>query len=193
MQLSSFIRRAAGAAVLACLIAPAALADDAKPNPEYDGWAKCKPGATVTIKGTTETGGNKMQQSITTKLIEVTPEKAVVETAITMEMMGQKMPQPPQKRDVPKTFTPPKIPATPGQPETKIPEPKMGEETITVAGKEYKCKTAELDIEQNGMKVRSKTWTSDQVPGGMVKMTSDATGTVSAKTTMELVEYKDGK
>ncbi|MGC4030620.1 MAG: hypothetical protein QM754_02565 [Tepidisphaeraceae bacterium] len=192
MQLSSFVRRAAGAAVLACLIAPIARADDAKPNPEYEAWAKCKPGATVTIKGSTETAGNKMENSVTTKLLEVTPEKAVVESTITMEMMGQKMPQPPQKRDVPKTFVMPKPHAVPGQPEQKAPEPKIGEETITVAGKEYKCKTTEIELNQNGMKVHSKTWTSDQVPGGMVKMTSDATGAVSAKTTMELVEYKDG-
>ena len=185
-------RRLAGAAVVACLLSSYTLADDAKPNPAYEGWAKCKPGATTVVKGSTEAMGNKSSQTITTKLVELTPEKAVVETTVSIEAMGQTMKQPAQKQDIPKTMTMPAMPPGPAGRPMKMPTPKQGEDTISAVGKELKCQTTEVAMDQNGMKINSKTWTSAEVPGGLVKMVSSTTGAMTSTTTMELVEFKDG-
>lgn len=187
------IRRTAAVAAVLCACRFAAAAAPTA-NPAYDGWAKCKPGAMTKIDSQTEVMGQTTKMTLTTKLLEITPEKAVVEIKTSMEMMGQKMDQPATKQEIP-AKTPDmkdmKMPA--GIDPTKMPKPTMGKETITVAGKSYDCTTTEVNTEMSGMKVHSKTWTSADVPGGMVKMTSSTEGATPSKTTMTLVEYSDGK
>src|SRR5262245_29445186 len=70
-------------------------------NPQYKNWAKFKPGAWVKHKAQTAFGDQKTSQEMTTKLISVTPEKAVIETTMVMIMGDQKMDMPAQKMDVP--------------------------------------------------------------------------------------------
>lgn len=189
------MRQVVIAAALSSFMAAAALAE---PNPEYTGWAKCKPGASVTIKGNTEAMGQKTAQTMVTKLVEITPEKAVVETTMTMEVMGQKMAQPAQKRDVPAEIQAPKEgqpkidPAMVEKAKAAAKDAKKGTDTVTVAGKTLECTTVEMDNEQNGIKAHTKIWNSDQIPGGMVKMTSKTSGAMESTTTMEVVEFKDG-
>ena len=141
-----FRKSAAVAVLIAACSAVPALAD---PNPAYDAWAKCKPGATTTVKGTTEAMGRKTNLTIITKLVDLTPEKANVEVTTSVEMMGQTMPGQTSKQEVPKEV---KMPTTmPGG--MKMPEIKKGEETVTVMGKSMACQTAEVTTERNGVKV----------------------------------------
>lgn len=44
-----------------------------------------------------------------------------------------------------------------------------GDEELDVAGKKVKCKWVETEYEMNGKKTTTKSWTSDEVPGGVVK------------------------
>ncbi|HEX8325215.1 MAG TPA: hypothetical protein VF595_15035 [Tepidisphaeraceae bacterium] len=168
----------------------------AEVNPEYQSWSKCKPGATVKIAGTSEAMGQKSSQTITTKLLELTPEKAVVESSVSIDMMGQTMNQPAVKRDVPAAVTPPDTskldPAVAEKIKAAIKDVKKGEETITVAGKSYKCTTTEAASDANGMKSVTKSWNSAEVPGGMVKVEVSTTGQMTSKSTMELVEFTNG-
>jgi len=55
---------------------------------------------------------------------------------------------------------------------------------------EYKTKWFEYTNEAAGNKTEAKMWTSDDVPGMMVKMESKTTGTVAATVKMEVVEVK---
>lgn len=145
------------------------------------GWGSFKPGSWSKVKTTTEStvAGRKNTMAIEMKqtLVAKTSDKATIETETTM--MGNTTKT---KADIPlnssATGTATKNPA------------KMGSETITVAGKSFKCKTAEIQSEANGMKTSTKSWMADEVPGGIVKSESTTTGTVASKTTMELVDFK---
>jgi hypothetical protein len=145
------------------------------------GWNNFKPGAWVKLKSTSDmtVAGHKNTTSTEMKetLVSKTADKAVVETETTM--MGNT------------TKTKAEIPLTSNAKGTTTQNPaKMGNETITVAGKTFKCKTFETQSEANGMKTSTKTWMADEVPGGMVKSESTTTGSMTMKSTMEVVDFK---
>ncbi|HVX83925.1 MAG TPA: hypothetical protein VH253_03840 [Phycisphaerae bacterium] len=179
------------ALAVACFMAMAGLAHaaDMVDNPAYQSWAKCKEGTTVTTKSSTETTVQgmadpmKTEATMTMKLVSITPDEVTVET--TMSMGGSAMPATQQK-----------IPAKlekgkeNGPMSDQMKDVKEGTDKVTVGGKTYDAKTREYTMEQNGMKSAVKVWTSDDVPGGMVKMESTVTGAANSKTTMELVEVK---
>ncbi|MBI3830571.1 MAG: hypothetical protein HY291_13705 [Planctomycetes bacterium] len=154
-------------------------------NPEYKHWSQYKAGTWVTWKQTTDAAGNKSVTETTLKLVEVNADKAVIETLMKMEVAGQKIEQPAQKRDVPAKI---EKPAPVKQEEVKdAPKPKEGEDTVTVAGKALKCKTIETTLDAAGQKGTTKAWTSDEVPGQMVK---SETKTPQVTMTMELVGFE---
>ena len=187
------IRRAATVAVVLCACRFAS-ADAPTSNPTYESWAKCKPGAMSKVESQSEVMGQTTKMTITTTLVEVTPEKATVEMKTSMEMMGQKMEQPATKQEIPAKapdMKDMKMPA--GVDPAKMPKPTTGKETITVGGKSYDCTTTEINTEMSGIKVHSKTWSTPDVPGSLVKMTSNTEGATPTKTTMMLVEFSDGK
>lgn len=144
-------------------------------------WNNFKPGSWVKLKMVSETtvAGHTTPMTIETKstLVSKTADKATIETETTM--MGNTTKS---KADIPLKSD---VKAVAGQNPAK-----MGSETITVAGKTFKCKTAEIQSEANGMKTNTKTWIADEVPGGMVKSVSTSTGSMSSKVTMELVDFK---
>jgi hypothetical protein len=67
---------------------------------------------------------------------------------------------------------------------------KEGTDKVEVGGKSYNTKTTETTTDMNGTKTVSKTWMSDEVPGGLVKMESTSSGAMDSKMTMTLVEVK---
>lgn len=160
-------------------------------NPEYVGWSKQKPGAWVKHKMVSDAGGQKTEMEMTTKLIELTPEKAVVETASVMNVGGQKIDVPGMKRDVPAKWEPGKIPGQPA--DAPKPDIKEGTGDATVGGKTYKCKTYEVTMKTDQATMTSKTWMSEEVPGGTVKMESKMEKPIQSVTTMEMVGFEAGK
>ncbi len=145
-------------------------------------WAGFKPGSWVKIKSTTLTdvAGNKMSTITETKmtLLEKTADKVVLENEMTM--MGQTT-----KTKFEMPLTGPKAAATPPAKAGVV--PKLGSDTVTVAGKSLACKTVEMEMETGGMKIQSKTWTSEQVPGALVKSVSTHK---AGQTTSEVVDFK---
>lgn len=154
-------------------------------NPLYKHWAQFKPGTWVTYKQASEAAGNKALTESTVKVKEVTAEKVVLETTSKMEAAGQKIDMPAQAQDVPAKIAKPEVDAT--QQTKDAPKPKEGEDTVTVGGKPIKCKTMEMTFEANGQKGSSKTWTSDDVPGQMVKMEAKSDASTM---TMELIAFE---
>ncbi len=181
--------------VLACCVATigllnaGALAEKIK-NPEYEMWSKFKVGAMAKVEGKTVAAGQESKQVMVTKLVELTPEKAVVETTIEMEMAGQKMAMPAQKRDVPAEIDKPN--ADPNAGPAPAAKSKESQETIAVAGKSLDCKVTETVFEQAGTKSVAKLWACPDVPGGMVKTEARSTGSMESTTTMTLVEFSTG-
>ena len=153
-------------------------------NPEYTGWAKFKPGTAATLKVVNEFGGMKSATNTTTKLVSVADGKLVVEATIEVEVMGQKIKQPAVKRDVPKTLSIKAGFPVPmgGKPEGTTEE---GTETLKVGGASYKTTWYKYTTKTPAGEVSGQVWTSDDVPGQVVKMVTKA---ANFSMTMELVE-----
>jgi hypothetical protein len=144
-------------------------------------WASFNTGSWVKMKSTTlmEIAGTKNSTIVETKMtmLEKTADKVVIETEMTV--MGQTSKT---RMDMPlKASAEPTAAAKPAA------VPKTGSDTITIAGKSLSCKTMEMETEAGGMKILTKTWTSEQVPGSLVKSVSK---TPSSQTTMEVVDFK---
>jgi hypothetical protein len=159
----------------AALLALPAIAEDAPKtkkiaNPEYDNWAQFQVGAFVELTTESEAMGQKSTMTATTKLLELTKEKAVIETNMGIEGV------PAMRRDVPKEIEVPDVkgPDSP-TPDVKI---KEGEETIDVAGTSMKCKTIESTAVTGDMTATSKTWMSEQIPGRIAKMDVVSSGKI---------------
>lgn len=138
----------------ACLAAP-----QAKDNPQYEYWAGCKEGSWVKNRMEMENQGQKIEYESTTRLLEVTAEKAVVETFVRVKAADKTIDQPPRKSEI------------------KAKEAQQGktlaerEEEITVAGKALKCRYFEVETEPAEKKPRMtiKAWMSKEIPGGIAK------------------------
>ncbi len=94
---------------------------------------------------------------VTEKLLELTPEKAVVETTMKSSAPGQAPDSPPIKQDVK---------AKDSRAETIVGEK---EEDVTVTGKTLKCRAVEYEAETPRDKITGKAWMTKEIPGGMAK------------------------
>lgn len=181
------------AGCMTCVVAaPAALAEsrvvsttgEKIDNESYKNWAKFKVGTSVKLKAVSDIAGNKSENTMTYKLVELTAEKAVIEMGMSMKMGDQTMDMPAQKLEQLA-----KIEKVEPTGEAKdAPKPETGEEEVSVGGKKYKAKWSKLTMEQNGMKTTTKSWTSEEVPGMLLKSETTMEGAMSGTTSMELVE-----
>ncbi|HET6251791.1 MAG TPA: hypothetical protein VFE47_29165 [Tepidisphaeraceae bacterium] len=157
-------------------------------SPVYDSWAKLKPGSSVTVHTVSEAAGQKSEMEMTYVLDEVQAEKVVIEVKTSM-LAPAKMELPARKQDIPRgTAATPTTPAAPSAPATPTPNVKQSEESVTIAGKAFKCKVTEATNDQSGMKTASKTWTCPEMPNMLVKMEASTTGTVASKATMQVTK-----
>src|SRR6185295_11363202 len=122
------------------LIASPLRAEDVE-NPEFKSWSKYKADTMVKSKTATEAAGQKTNMEMTTTLVEITADKAVVEMKMAMEAGGQKIDMPAQKRDVPAKIATGAAPTPPPPTDaTAKPDVKTGDETLKIGGKDVKCK-----------------------------------------------------
>jgi len=176
-------------AVVAAL-AGSAVGQETIDNPEFASWSKFKSGTSVTLKNTTTTKDATLETVIITKLIEAGSDKLVLELTVISNINGMEFKQPPTKRDVAKTITLPK--GTPKPDPTKKLDATIeeGMETVKVAGGEFKAKWYKSKFEAGGSKIETKAWTSEDVPGGLVKSETTTTGVNAATIKMEVTELK---
>ena len=153
---------------LAGLVATAYAADMID-NPEYKNWSSCKAGSWVKFEMT----NNGMKSSMTYKLLEISAEKAVIETSMPPTKVGDKeYPIPASKRDVPAKVEKPK----------EDPAAKPAEKAKE--GDEAALKLGDKTVKAHWMEAGGgKTWFSDDVPGRMCK-------TVNGGMTMEAVGWE---
>ncbi|MFZ2957363.1 MAG: hypothetical protein WA705_10775 [Candidatus Ozemobacteraceae bacterium] len=166
------------------VVSGAVFAADMVDNPTYQNWAKYKAGTFVKYKQNAEVMGNKTESEIVTTLLEVTPEKVVVETSGTMLVAGNKMDMPKTKMDFAAKME--KVATDPAK--TPKIDSKQGEEEITVPAGKIKCKSISAMVKQGESEIQTKTWTSDDVPGSLVKSETSMEKPVKSVTLMELVE-----
>src|SRR5262245_24177884 len=126
---------------LPLLLAGVAAAEDTVDNPLYKHYAKFKAGTTTKVDVETKSGDQTTKTSMTTKIVEITKEKVVLETTTTYSMPGVEIPPSTAKQDIDAKM--PKPPDVKPPEDAPKPDVKEGEETVEVAGRKIKCKTAE--------------------------------------------------
>lgn len=173
------MRSALPAAIVVLLFCAVAPAEEIS-NPAYEAWAKFKPGASTRVIGSTKTMGMETTLEINTKLLEVEADQVTLEVAASITMNGNKMDQPAQKQQVKARVQKADVPAP------------AGEEQVTINGTTYNCKVYAMTRTQDGTTISAKSWMSDQVPGGVVKIESRTEGSVVSDTRFELREYSAG-
>lgn len=141
-------------------------------------WSQYKPGTYVTYKMITNAGGQNIDSEMTLTLKAITPEEATLEMKMTTNAMDNKVEIPPQEIKISANSGS----VMPGMPTDIFNAPGTVKESITINGKTYAA--AKVSVQNAGANVT--VWMSDEVPGGMVKVDSEASG---AKVVMEVIDY----
>ena len=158
-------------------------------SPLYKSWSGFKVGTTIVCKEVTAAGTNQTVTTITYKLLELTNSRVVVEfNAATKYYDGHETNNPPEKLTNPRMVSLP-----PGQTKLEFGKPQglleQGEETLQALGKEYKTKWYYAKGRTDGGDTYTRTWTSDEVPGGLIKSVYKVPARGSTST-LELIEIK---
>jgi hypothetical protein len=153
-------------------------------SPQYTSWARHKPGTTVTMKSDVNTGGMAMTMDLTQTLKEVTPDKAVVDVAMKMNMGNMAPPESKQTNEIAAKVAkgheviPPDFKGTARQ---------VANETLQIGGKSYDCVVYEIAGESEEGKSTGKIWHTTEIPGGMAKMQVKIEGQAPTAMTMNVV------
>ncbi len=168
-----------------------AVAQEMVDNPVYQDWARFKVGTTVSYEQKMKAQGQDMAMKQTFKLTALDKEKADVQLTQSMNMGGMAMEMPGMTLTHPAKVKKEELDKAdqPGEmPRIKV---EGGREKVDAAGKTFDCTWGEVEMEQDGAKMKGKTWVSTEVPGGMVKM--NVKGTVEGEPVemhSKLVELK---
>lgn len=171
---------------------------DLIPNPPYKHWAAFKPGTTVTLKQIVREGtpnaaaspSEETEQLNAFKLLEVTPEKVVVEQISSDIENGSIVEQAPVKLIFPAKVD--KKYAKGGVAREKLTSFKEGLESVKHDKGDAKCQLVESSIKNGDEESISRQWSCDDVPGGIVKevITKKIGGKVAYETTTLLIDIK---
>jgi len=168
-------------------------------NPAYKAWSGHKVGTVAKLEAKVTTKGEAaklmpqatMTINMTSKLIELTPDKAVVEITMTMPGMGD---MPGRKNEIPAKIDSDKADET-----ALIQDPTMqgtatdikkGDEEITVIDKKLKCHWFSATMKQGGREMNTKVWTYPDVPGNVVQMEARSD---QVDMDLKLTGYEEGK
>jgi hypothetical protein len=175
----------------------------------YPHWAKCGLGSTVTTEDVKEiTPGMRMISTTSMTLAAVEKDKVVVDMVVRNRVEGGPVDFPPTE-----TLQEVEIPAEPEAPHgpevsstsevdsdgswgisevTTVPwDPGIeeGKETIVVAGREIACGWIRRSVEVGGTRLTLKTWTSDEIPGGLARSEARMEGTPAQDSTTVVVSF----
>jgi hypothetical protein len=151
-------------------------------NPSYKAWSQMKVGAWVKVHKvvTKSESGDAVTLSETEStltLVELTAEKAVIEVSGRLITGTTSRKLEPFKSEIPS-----RAPPADGSPSPKLLRRDEGEEEVEVSGKKLACRWIEEETEQGGLRTVTRTWRSEQVPGGAVKVESRTEGQQTSST-----------
>ena len=151
-------------------------AEELVDNPQYAHWNKFNTGSASTLLTTIDMSGQKIVTETTNTLLEKNAEKVVLEVSGSMEMGGNKQIIPPQKQEIAARVEKQDIRQLAG-------------EKMEAAGQTFDCTVYEMNSPDPKQQGKAKAWTSDKVPGGVVKIEAKTpTGTVVS--TLQSFEVK---
>lgn len=174
-------------AIVAAALSLAAAQDEMVDNPEYKGWTGQKVGAWVKMKTENDTGGMKMESTTTTKLKEITAEKAVVDMATEMDMGGQM-----RTMNMSRTL-PAKVKKGTDSEGSKVEILAEGDEEVEIKGTKYACHWVEMKMTSKSGTTNMKVWRCDKIIGGAAKMIMKMGDPVKMTMTMTVLEWKAGE
>jgi len=163
-------------------------------NPAYKSWSQFKPGSFVTYKATIKMGAATTETKVTQTLKTVTPEKVVIEVSTVMTVAGEEVEQAGQPMEHLARIEKPKE----GGAEAKKPK-QIGEgrKEFNVNNRIIKTNWVKTEFTQAGNTATSTTWTSDRIPGGVVKTATAIKGPAAQgmpmTTELTLVDFKAEK
>jgi hypothetical protein len=132
-------------------------------NPDYKAWAGFKEGSWVKRKTTSLSRAHgKSELETTFKLLQLTPEKAVIEISCDVLSKGKRESQPVRRQEIAAKAPPPFKFAGSAAPKPKTQE---GEEELKIAERTVPCRWV-LESWAGGSR---KTWQSSEIPGGLAK------------------------
>lgn len=174
--------------VFGVLPAATAMAGEKVDNPEYQQWAKFKPGTYAALKSVSDTMGQKSETTMIQTLKQVSADKLVVEMKVIAMAAGQKMEMPAQTREIPAKIDKKELDEQEGQQEDiKTTE---GEEEIEIAGKKFKAKWVETEMKQDGGLIKTKSWMSEDFPGQVLKSRTTMEGAYAVTTDSIVTDFK---
>jgi len=174
-------------AILSGLIGTVRADDTLIDNPGYQSWAKFKPGTLVKYSSDTNAMGNQTSMEMTQTLKDINADNATVEVKMTMVMAGNKTDMPATTQMVPAKIK--KVDPNAAQ-TADAPKTETSTEDVQAAGKTFSCKKTTITSDANGMTTKATTWTCDDVPGTMVKMESESSGSMTMSTKMVLTDLE---
>lgn len=179
-------RSAISCAFVALLGASGVAAAEEVVSPIYKSWARHKVGTIVTFREVIEWKDRKVETTRTQKLVALTGLKAVVEDEQVGNLNGKVETLSSVTLEYKKMF-----PLMPGMTKEDGDKPRgvgeHGEETIKVAGKEYKANWYEAKSLTDHGPAIARTWVSTEVPGKVLKSITKVPST-NKTVTVELIE-----
>jgi hypothetical protein len=176
------------AAAVTLALAGGARGDDSTTdNPTYQSWSKFKAGTLVKYSTEVNAMGNATSTETTKTLKDINPDKATVEVKTSMVVGGNKMDLPVSTEEVPAKIKKVEVASTQTADAPKV---DTSTEDVKVGDKTYSCKKLVSNSEANGMKTKATTWTCDDVPGEVVKMEAETSGSMTASTKMTLTDFQ---
>lgn len=175
------------ALLAAAMTCPPSVAEEVE-SPLFKSWARTKPGTSITLKMTTDSASGRIETKTRYTLAKLDREMAIVELVSTSGATGEAADESPQEIKIRRMF-----PVLPGVKKEEIGKPSgaiaKGEETITIAGKEYKAQWYDTKGMTEAGESITRTWISDEVPGLVLKAVTRVPK-IKKETTIELVELK---
>jgi hypothetical protein len=158
-------------------------------NPVFRNWKDFPVGSTVSYRSTTKAGENANIQEFTLRLKAKTADRITIERQLTAIMPdGTRQEYPAMTSENARIY---RLPKGAERPDPNKPKgvTATGEEELEMLGRKIKAKwfKAKMRVEAGDMFTHS--WSSDQVPGGLVKAVNETPATKSVNT-VELIELK---
>jgi hypothetical protein len=138
-------------------------------SPQYASWARHPVGTTVRLRTVTEAAGARsIETTASYRLVKTTADAVVVEMKVVSDAPGSEPEGTSQELTIRRLF-----PLFPGVKKEDIGKPegvtKQGEEAVTVAGRTYRARWYEGRGATEAGPSESRTWTSDEVPGRLIR------------------------
>jgi len=171
-------------------IAQANAAAQTVDSPQYLSWSRAGRGASITLRSTTRLSNDPtpVTSTMTYTLIELTPDKAVLEMVAVSDATGKQVENPPQEIVIRRAF-----PLLPGIKPEDVGKPRnaieKGEEAVKLAGKEFQARWYLTKGKTEAGPSQIRTWLCDEVPGLLLKSVTTVPK-VDTTVTLELIEFK---